>query len=65
MKYHPSKEEKTAAIAVIAILAALALLGVVAVTIVTIPLQQVEAAKSPTGACASFLKNASAQGCHR
>jgi Flp pilus assembly protein CpaB len=54
-------------IAVIAIVAALALLGVVAVTIVTIPLlqQEAEAAKSPTGSCASFLKNASAQHCHR
>ena len=54
-------------IAVIAIVAALALLGAVAVTIVTIPLQQqqAEAAKSPTGQCASFFQNVSARNCHR
>jgi hypothetical protein len=42
------------------------LLGVVVVMIaVTIPLQQAEAAKSSTGQCASLLRNASAQVCHR
>jgi hypothetical protein len=53
-------------LAIIAIVAALALLGVVVVMIaVTIPLQQAEAAKSSTGQCASLLRNASAQVCHR
>jgi hypothetical protein len=54
-------------LALIAIVASLALLGVVVITVaVTIPLQQqAEAAKSSTGQCASFLRNASAQHCHR
>jgi hypothetical protein len=53
--------------AVIAIVAALALLRVVVITVaVTIPLQQqAEAAKSPTGQCASFFQNSSARFCHR
>jgi hypothetical protein len=52
---------------IIAIVAALALLGVVVITVaVTIPLQQqAEAAKSPTGQCASFFQNSSARFCHR
>jgi hypothetical protein len=52
---------------IIAIVAALALLGIVVVTLaVTIPLQQeAEAAKSPTGQCASFFQNSSARFCHR
>jgi uncharacterized membrane protein len=51
---------------IIAVVAALALLGIVVVTLaVTIPLQQAEAAKSPTGQCASFFQNSSARFCHR
>ena len=48
--------------AVLAIVSALALFGVVVITVaVTIPsLQEAEAAKSATGACASFFKNSTA-----
>ncbi len=53
-------------VAVVAIVAALAMFGVVMVTVaVTMQLQQAEAAKSPTGQCASTLRNSSAQFCPR
>jgi hypothetical protein len=69
MNHHSPHGEgtTTSSIAIIAIVAALALLGLVAVTTVTtIPLQrQAEAAKSPTGQCASFFQNSSARFCHR
>lgn len=49
---------------ILALVAALGLVGVVAVNIM-LTAQEAEAAKSRTGQCASTLKNASAQICHR
>jgi hypothetical protein len=47
-----------------ALVTALGLVSVVAVNIM-VTAEEAEAAKSTTGQCASTLKNASAQVCHR
>jgi hypothetical protein len=52
----------TTSMVIIAIIVALGVIGVVAITIFVI---QPAEAKSPTGQCASTLKNGAAQFCHR
>ena len=56
--------ETNSTLVIFAIIAALGLVTVVAVNII-VTAQEAEAAKSTTGQCASTLKNASSQICHR
>jgi hypothetical protein len=60
------KKQNTKDLATITIILAVAFLaaGLIFVPAIVQHLQQAQA-RSPTGACASFFKNASAQICHR
>jgi hypothetical protein len=58
------KRQSTTVLIIMGIAAALAMVGIVTITVVVIP-QEIEAAKSPTGECASSFKNRSSQICRQ
>jgi hypothetical protein len=58
-----AKMSKETTLAIVAIVAAFGLVGALAIETLILPQQQAEA-RSPVGACASFLRNASSQICH-